>query len=96
MSKGQGRIERAVLAALAQCQSNTALSLACDVYGIGRDANGNRWCNDAQHASVRRALRKLLRIGLIEGQRAGWRDGRARYWLKQWSNYPGEKAPEQP
>jgi hypothetical protein len=30
---------------------------------------------------VRRALRKLSRIGLIEGQRAGWRDGRARYWL---------------
>jgi len=81
MSRGLGRIERAVLAVLAQCESNNALSLACDVYNVERDADGNRWCNAAQHAAVRRALRKLLRVGLIEGQRAGWHDKRARYWL---------------
>ena len=81
MSRGLGRIERAVLAALAQCESNNALSLTCDVYNVERDADGNRWCNDAQHAAVRRALRKLLRVRLIEGQRAGWHDKRARYWL---------------
>jgi hypothetical protein len=66
MSRGLGRIEREILAALTTKNAAYDAIHACEVYKLKRDADGNRWCNDAQHAAVRRALRSLYRRGLVE------------------------------
>lgn len=72
MSRGLGRIQRECLRVIesyeAEGKRPTTFNIACDVYQVERDHDGNRWCNDAQHTAVKRALANLRRKGLVSGQ----------------------------
>jgi hypothetical protein len=71
MSRGLGKIQRAALEAIQRCAAEgrkpTTYTIACDVYQIQPDADGNRCINDAQHVAVKRALGGLRRKGLVTG-----------------------------
>jgi hypothetical protein len=72
MSRGLGRIQRECLRVIesyeAADERPTTFTIACEVYQVERDQDGNRWCNDAQHTAVKRALANLQRKGLVSGQ----------------------------
>ena len=75
MSKGLGRIERAVLAVLDGGRWGDTLTLAAVVFNVPDDG----YVSDAQHASVRRALGGLKRKGLVLEYGRRYHDGRRRW-----------------
>ncbi|MBR0884637.1 hypothetical protein ABIF65_001168 [Bradyrhizobium japonicum] len=72
VSRGLGRIQRECLRVIksyeAAGERPTTFTVACEVYQVERDQDGNRWCNDAQHTATKRALANLRRKGLVCGQ----------------------------
>jgi hypothetical protein len=72
MSRGLGRIQRECLRVIERYEAAggrpTTFHIACDVYQVEQDPDGNRWCNDAQHTATKRALASLRRKGLVAGQ----------------------------
>lgn len=74
MSRGRGGVQASCLRAIQQREDAGALwpttyTIACDVYRIEPNDDGNRLCLDAQHVAVKRALAGLQRRGLIVGFR---------------------------
>lgn len=72
MSKGLGRVQRECLRVIAECEAAgkrpTTFNVACEVYHVPRDRNGDRLCSDAQHVATKRALAGLRRKGLVAGE----------------------------
>jgi hypothetical protein len=81
MSKGLGRIQRALLDTLADGEGHTAIEVACLVYGVEPKADGTRYCTDAQYAAVRRALCGLKRLGYVDDKWMGM-GTRRRGWFR--------------
>jgi hypothetical protein len=65
MSRGLGKIQRAILSALADHQPHHTLELVVAAFAI-KKVEGVYLFNSSQHAAVRRALRLLLKAGHIE------------------------------
>ena len=59
MSRGLGRLQRAILAALAAEPGLTSFDLAAQVYRVPVRADGRWSVGNAQRAAVRRALSSL-------------------------------------
>jgi len=70
MSKGLGKIQRALLEMLSD-EPRSERELACDIYKIEPDANGRYVCSDAQYVAVRRALRRLKQLGYVDDMWTG-------------------------
>jgi hypothetical protein len=72
MSRGLGRIQRECLRVIAEYEAAgrrpTTFNVACEVYRVARDRDGNRMINEAQHVATKRALANLRRNGLVTGQ----------------------------
>ncbi len=85
MSRGLGRVQRGALAALREELKRgpylgrlTSFEVAARVYGVEIDGAGEHALSDAQRASMRRALLRLCRLGLVH--HCGFnRIGRARW-----------------
>jgi hypothetical protein len=75
MSKGLGRIEREVLAALDEGGLGDTITLAAIAFDVPDDG----YVSDAQHAAVRRALGSLKRKGLVREHGRSFYDGRRRW-----------------
>ncbi|WP_027584021.1 hypothetical protein [Bradyrhizobium sp. Ai1a-2] len=74
MSRGLGSVERACLKVIqwregADKRPPTTFTVACDVYDVSPDDDGNRLCNNTQHVAVKRALASLQRKGFVIGFR---------------------------
>lgn len=105
MSRGMGLIERRLLAILKEpgetnlCQwektsgKYNTFWLAAEVYGIQPDQNSFRCVSEAQVSSVRRALNKLARQGVVIDCGRGWRDGRRRWALGDQSGQSDQCSP---
>jgi hypothetical protein len=78
MSRGHGRTQNALIAALRSGGLRDTFELACVAFDVPEVA-GVRSLTAAQLASTRRALAQLQREGLVCGLRVGWRDGRQRW-----------------
>ncbi len=89
MSRGLGRVERAVLEVLRQERQRqailprlTSFEITARVFGVPQGADGEYALSEAQRASVRRALLSLRRRGLVF--RCGFnRLGRARWMARE-------------
>jgi hypothetical protein len=66
MSKGLGKIQRAILSALADHKPQDTIQLVLTVFNIAPDPDGIRYYEQAQHAAVRRALGTLVKAGLLQ------------------------------
>lgn len=77
MSRGWGRVERAVMAALEGGERRDAFELAAAIYAVEPDPDGVQRLTDAQLSATRRALARLRAEGLVDGRRA-------RYGRKRW------------
>jgi hypothetical protein len=85
MSKGPGRIQRQIVAALdGHAGVLDTFGIAAAVYAVRR-RKGVAWVTDAQLTSVRRALRGLQRTGTIyrigRGKRLMWANERVGLWV---------------
>lgn len=86
MSRGWGTVQRAVMELLEETAAEerpvdrilNTYTIAALVFDVQPDAKGVRLLTDSQLSSVRRALARLRREGLVEGRR-GFRDGRQRW-----------------
>jgi hypothetical protein len=74
MSHGLGVIQRGCLEVLALNKSDVLDSIAIAGLVVGRQT-----ITEAEHVSVRRALRKLAKAGLVIDLGRGFRQGR-RHW----------------
>src|SRR5262245_22290720 len=80
MSRGFGSVQRRILELIGDdTEPVRTFDLVADVYDIPPDpGDGYRYFDDAQIASVRRALAKLRRAGLLAGSR-GYNDRQERW-----------------
>lgn len=84
MSRGPGRVQRAVMAALeAAGDPRDAFTLAAEVYAVEPDPDGVRRMTDAQLSATRRALARLRAEGRVEQGGRRWPDGRTRWGTPQ-------------
>jgi hypothetical protein len=89
MSKGAGKVRRALLATFADDPKPlSSYDLTERVYGVRPDRAGDVWLTDAQLSSTRRVLGALAK----QGGRRGFRHGR-QHWAtpKAWARYEAER-----
>jgi hypothetical protein len=85
MSRGHGRIERALLEAFTHWDAVDAFRLAGYAYHIQPDSDGVRLIDEAQLVTTRRALAKLAKEGLVfEGGRRKGAGRRIWYSQREW------------
>ena len=88
MSRGHGKVERAVLEVLAKHKLVNTFTIAAAVYLIQPNEQGSRIMTDAQLVSVRRALRKLEACGAAVRVHRGY--NKRAYWAAE--GYSGPRA----
>jgi hypothetical protein len=67
MSRGLGYVQRRVMDEVNRIGSSDTFELTAAVFVVVPDADGRRLLTRAQLGSVRRAIRKLIKLGLISG-----------------------------
>ncbi len=66
MSRGTGNVQRRILSFLDGAGAGTTFELAEIVYEVQPDKEGKIWLTDAQLSSIRRALNRLTKFGVVE------------------------------
>lgn len=78
MSKGYGKLQRAILAVLSDDKQADTLEIACRAHDVTPDANGCATISPSQRAATARALYRLQADGAVVRLFCG-RHGRT-YW----------------
>jgi hypothetical protein len=66
MSRGAGNVQRRILAFLDRDGAGSTFELAEIVYEVQPDKDGKIWLTDAQLSSIRRALNRPAKNGIVK------------------------------